>query len=82
MFYIVETNDAGKKEVAVVPKSYYENATCAWPSGKNVATIVKSGKDPKPTFKRYEARILHAFGEEIYEILTFNSNFRFQIFVK
>lgn len=82
MFYIVETNDAGKKEVAVVPKSYYENGTCAWPSGKNVATIVKSGKDPKATFKRYEARILHAFGEEIYEILTFNSNFRFQIFVK
>ncbi|XP_035701627.1 uncharacterized protein LOC118433619 [Folsomia candida] len=61
MFYIVEMTDAGTAWVAIVPRSYFHEGKSAWPKGKDAATIVKSGKPPKQTYPRYDARILHAY---------------------
>ncbi|OXA50049.1 hypothetical protein Fcan01_15190 [Folsomia candida] len=61
MFYIVEMKEDEKKWVAVVPQSYFDNQTCAWPNSKNAAVVVKSGRPPKSSFPRYAARILHAY---------------------
>ncbi len=63
MFYIVEMKDLkGKSWVAVVHQAYFEDGTCAWAKTKNSDKLAISGQPPRPTDPKYEARILHAYG--------------------
>jgi hypothetical protein len=46
----------------VVHQAYFEDGTCAWAKTKNADKLAISGQPPRPTDPKYEARILHAYG--------------------
>ncbi|XP_067282158.1 uncharacterized protein [Pseudorasbora parva] len=61
MFHIVEFIESS--EVEVVPSSWVQNGTCAWPTYKSVAKIQKAvtlHESPNHTWSAFRVRIIHS----------------------
>lgn len=67
MFHIVEFTESS--EVEVVPSSWVQNGTCAWPTYKSVSKIQKAvtqQESPNHTWTAFRVRIIHTTGSIIY----------------